>query len=449
MQKRNFQAPLKLLPGPQELRVMANLSPLLLDILGIVKREVSRLEIEICNKDELEILIQKACTQLGLTISNNERDIILKEIDKEGKAFGALQALVDDEEVSDIICCGYNDIQVQKGRYAIPTDIKFSSQDAYEAFIEKILLRAGATYSNKKPISDGMIGAFARIHVVHKCIAEGGPYLTVRLNRFSKVTLRDTLKAEVAPLPILEYLRKLVVEGHSLLIVGEVGTGKTTLARALASCIPPHESILVCEDTPEIRLEHRSVRYVTTRAENADGEGRVSPAEVIRGGMRMAMNRIIFGEIRDAEAAESFIDVCASGHPGLSTIHAKSPSEAIVRLQLFLGRAQRGVTKEILLEQISSAVSAIVFVQACKVTGKRRIFEVREIGSVADGTLRQTKLFSYTFNGEPTWTVHNKLSSHKEMLESGNDKLILSKLPDVLKLMTDATAKEIQEQVYQ
>ena len=71
-----------------------------------------------------------------------------------------------------------------------------------------------------------------------------------------------------------------------------------------------------------------------------DGEGRVPPAYCIRAGMRMAMNRIIFGEIRDAEAAEAFVDVCSSGHPGLSTIHARSASDALTRLELFLGRSQ-------------------------------------------------------------------------------------------------------------
>lgn len=97
--------------------------------------------------------------------------------------------------------------------------------------------------------------------------------------------------------------------------------------------------------------------------------------------------------MRDAEAAESFVDVCASGHPGMSTIHARSALEAIARLELFLGRAQRGAASNILVEQISTAVQVIVFVDFCSETARRRIIEIREIGPVADGTLRQREMF--------------------------------------------------------
>src|SRR5690606_26243088 len=107
--------------------------------------------------------------------------------------------------------------------------------------------------------------------------------------------------------------------------------------------MPADESLLVIEDTPQIRVEHPHVRYVSTREANADGAGRVAPSECIRAGMRMAMNRMIFGEMRDAEAAEAFIDACASGHPGISTIHGRNAADAIARLELFLGRAQKGV----------------------------------------------------------------------------------------------------------
>src|SRR5690606_24534801 len=251
------------------------------------------------------------------------------------------------------------------------------------------LFRAGTTYSTKYPIADGMIGSFARLHAVHKSLCESGPYLTIRLNRFSSVSGSDLVELGLAPSGVISYLQAIVESGNTLLIAGEVGTGKTTLARALASGMPGEESVLVIEDTPEIRLDHPHVRYISTREANIDGAGRVSPSECIRAGMRMAMNRIIFGEMRDAEAAEAFIDVCASGHPGLSTIHARSASEALVRLQLFLGRAQKGVALSVLQEQIATAVQVIVFVDICRSTWRRRIMEVKELGGLGDGALRQ------------------------------------------------------------
>jgi pilus assembly protein CpaF len=412
------------------------LSPALLHILREVQREVGSIFVERANElssNELKDLSDRVARRLGFELTSVERDEILVNLERSQREFGILQELVDDPKTSDIIVSGFSKIDVQQGRKNLSTDLTFPDADSYEAFVERLLQRAGSTYSTAKPIADGMIGNYARIHVVHKCLCETGPYLTIRINRFPTVSIDDLSKFGLAPVEVFSYLKGLVSSGQTVLVVGEVGTGKTTLIRALASSLPAHESILVIEDTPEIVLEHPHVRYVYTREANTDGAGRVSPAECIRAGMRMAMNRIIFGEMRDAEAAESFIDVCASGHPGLSTIHARNASEAISRLELFLGRAQKGVSRQVVYEQIAKSVQAIVFLDLCRQTNSRRIMEVKEIGPVAEGVIRQRDIFEYkAVQGRPTWKVPTKVSAHREALI--NIGFELGGLPDVLTL---------------
>ena len=390
------------------------------------------------DEDILE-MIGASARKLGFELAGYERDQLLAYIAKENATFGLLQILIDNPEVSDIIVHDFSKIVVQCGRSSFSTDITFPDQRSYEAYVERLLQRAESTYSTKKPIADGMIGTQFRIHAVHKCLCETGPYLTIRINRMARVGMEDLITNGVAPREIFSYLRKLVRAGLTVFVVGEVGTGKTTLVRALATAMPEKESILVIEDTPEIHLEHPHVRALTTREVNTEGAGRITPSECIRAGMRMAMNRIIFGEIRDAEAAEAFVDVCASGHPGISTIHARSAAEAITRLELFLGRAQRGAERQVIAEQIVTAVQVIIFVNICHVTGKRRIMEVKEIGPVADQVIRHRDIFRYAIeNDQPQWRVVTRLSAHREVLERGEDSLYLSALPAYLTLSETA-----------
>lgn len=427
--------------------VNQQLTPALANIYEEVQRELALYESNQGSKQgisnqELVHLVVLTADKLGIEISTYERDLILSFLEKDKKPFGLLQSLVDDPSVSDIIVSGFSNITIQQGRSNCKTDLSFPSQELYEAFVERLLIKAKSSYSTKIPIADGMIGTHARIHAVHKSIANSGPYLTIRINRFSKVQLNDLHNYGLAPRVILEYLRKIAVAGNTMLIVGEVGTGKTTLARAVASALPLNESLLIIEDTPEIQLVHPHVRSISTRDNNTDGVGKISPSECIRAGMRMAMNRIIFGEMRDSEAAESFIDVCASGHPGLSTIHAKSAKDAITRLELFLGRAQKGVQQKVLMQQIATAVQVIVYLDICKESGRRRIFEVREIGSAADGALRQRELFKYNYNENPSWKILSKVSIFRENLEEGDFPIILNQLNDTLELEFDIAYKE-------
>ncbi len=405
----------ELIPSPS-MRAEEALTVTARYIANCVRQQLSRVDLKGRAPTEAELLqlIKAVEERENEELSPRERTALLATLVSVFDDFDVLDGLVHDVSVNDIICRDYDDISVQRGRANFQTGISFSDRHSYKAFVERLLKKAGKSCSVATPLIDAALGANTRVCVTHESLTPEGlsPLLTIRIARHSKVSLETLHQGGLAPREVLDYLRLLVESGEcTILIAGEVGTGKTTLVRALAAAVPEEEALLIIEDTQEIRLERRFSRTLLTRDANSEGFGRVTSAQAIRTGMRMAMNRIILGEMRDAEAAESFIDASASGHPGMSTIHARSGRDAIARLELFLRRAQGDVGMDTIRRQISGAVSAVVYLGVDKSSRARRIVEILEIGSSADGLIQLSPMFSYIDAGEPTWRRESGVSS--------------------------------------
>lgn len=118
---------------------------------------------------------------------------------------------------------------------------------------------------------------------------------------------------------------------QNILISGGTSSGKTTLANAILA-LPAFTNTrtILIEDTPELQCSAwDQVALLTRRTPKTIGV-----VDLVRDSLRLRPDRIVVGEMRDGAAALETLKAWNTGHPGgLSTIHANSAHEALLRLE--------------------------------------------------------------------------------------------------------------------
>ena len=122
--------------------------------------------------------------------------------------------------------------------------------------------------------------------------------------------------------------------------------------------------------------------------------------------------------MRTPEAAEAFLESAQTGHCGMSTVHARNARETLTRLESLLGRAQRGVSMEIIRQQIALAVDVVCWMTREKGSGRVRLAEVIEVGNYIEGAIKIRPMFKLVQTGDnPKWEVLSWSSTYEEVLQ--------------------------------
>jgi len=203
-------------------------------------------------------------------------------------------------------------------------------------------------------------------------IARKGSNFTIR--KFFRIPLTpiDLINFGTVDSLTLAYLWLAIEKEKSILISGTTATGKTTFLNVVAMFIDPNLKIVSIEDTAELRLIHTNwMPQVTRTGVGPGGYGEVDMDMLLKSALRQRPDYLIVGEVRGREANVLF-HAQATGHPGLSTLHADTVDAIIDRL----------TTRPIDLPMsLLENLDVIVFLEKVKKEGKfvRRIGEVIEI----------------------------------------------------------------------
>ncbi|MCU1437204.1 MAG: pilus assembly protein CpaF [Naasia sp.] len=311
--------------------------------------------------------------------------------------YGALQPLLDDDDVEEVWINGPARVFCARGGVAELTSVILTDAEVRD-LVERMLQWSGRRVDLSSPFVDASLPDGSRLHVVIPDVTQRHWAVNIRkfprrIRRLSELVANGSLSA-----PAAAFLDAAVRAGLNILVSGATHAGKTTLLGAMLSASRPDERIVTVEETFELDVAARDVVAMQCRQPSLEGTGEITLRRLVKEALRMRPDRIVVGEVREAEALDLLIAL-NSGIPGMCSIHANGADEALAKLAVLPLLAGGNIESRFVLPTLASSVDLVAH---CTMLpgGPRRVTAILATTGKTGDTAETVPLFTAT-RGEP------------------------------------------------
>jgi len=306
--------------------------------------------------------------------------------------FGVLQPYFDDPGVEEIWINGPERVFIARDGVPELTSLELTDTEVRD-LVERMLQTSGRRVDLSSPFVDSSLPDGSRLHVVIPDIT--ARHWAVNIRKFTKRIRNLQQLVELGSLTqqSSEFLRMCVLSGQNILVSGATQSGKTTMLNALLSATRSAERIVTVEETFELDLSARDTVSMQCRQPSLEGTGEVGLRRLIKEALRMRPDRLVVGEVREAEALDLLIAL-NSGLPGMCSIHANSARDALSKLCTLPLLAGRNIDSEFVVPTVASSIDIVVH---CEIErdGKRRVAEIiAPSGQITGSTIEASSIFA-------------------------------------------------------
>lgn len=346
--------------------------------------------------EEILTLIKNSIIEKGKNrpISLADRKKIENHVFNSLRKLDVLEDLLNDEEITEIMINGPENIFIEKKGRVVHCSEKFSSEEKLNDIIQNIVAQSNKIVNESNPIVDTRLSDGSRVNIVLKPAAVDYSILSIRKFPKEQMNMERLKSFGSISEEQVELLRKLVASGYNIFVSGGTGSGKTSFLNALGEFIPGDERVITIEDSAELQLKNvDNLVRLEARNANLEGKNEITIRDLLKSSLRMRPDRIIVGECRGAEALE-MLQAFNTGHDGsCSTGHSNSCKDMLSRLETMVLMGAE-IPLPAIRQQIASGIDIIV--QLGRLRDKsRKLLEITEVLGLEDNEIQLNPLYRF------------------------------------------------------
>nr|WP_078593389.1 CpaF family protein [Evansella clarkii] len=360
---------------------------------------------EMKDKEDIEAVIPKI-DEMAMEIikedetfrTNVDRKQVVDDLINDLTGFGPINPLLLDEEVSEVMVNGPDQVYCERKGKLVLTDVTFRDNDHVLHVIEKIVAPLGRRIDESSPMVDARLPDGSRVNAIIPPLALNGPTITIRKFAADPFVIDDLVSFGTLTKEMAIFIDACVKARLNMFVSGGTGSGKTTTLNVLSNFIPNDERIVTIEDAAELQLGQDHVVSLESRPPNIEGKGAITIRDLVRNSLRMRPDRVVIGEVRGAEALD-MLQAMNTGHDGsLATGHSNSPRDMISRLETMVLLGGVDLPVKAIREQISGAIDVIIQQSRLK-DGSRKIVKITEVQGLEGDVIVLQDIFTFEQNG--------------------------------------------------
>lgn len=311
-------------------------------------------------------------------------------------AIATIAAGLEDDDCTQIDSYGHNRFSAQfKGKQTAMVGVEFENHEEYTDWLRSIVNDANRLV-DWETIENDAQGTLAlpggqRLQIFMPPITSEIVF-SLRKHTASSWPNEKFVELGMLDQRILHFLQACIASHTNVLFVGPMGSGKSSLLRALiSSSVGDDEKLSVLESIPELALEKQLVIPMLYQ----ESIEQMKLEKVLDSNLYFGVSRLIVGEVH-MEGLAKMLETMILTEGSMSTYHASSAELAAERMKIALQMEYGNLNEATAAAYIRNALELVVVVKNIK--GTRRVTQIREIDwrkSSGDEVLGGRDLFQF------------------------------------------------------